>query len=148
MTNDRQREMMNERSHISWDRRAGGAVCVFYLLVFLLVEVYSAAATAFDRNTRLPSWEPLLGWGLFVLPCVLLISLFLLHGRYARLGFYLVAANLCLYASFMTFEWFVSRGNAPSHRADWEVAGIWATLFATALLAARFLKMKAQACNS
>jgi len=96
-------------------------MCVFYLLVFMLFEVYSAAATALDRNARFPSWEPLLGWGHFVLPCVLLISLFLLHGRYARLGFYLVAANLCLYASFMTFEWVVSRGNAPSHGAMLEV---------------------------
>ena len=123
-------------------------MCVFYLLVFMLFEFYSAASTALDRNTKFPSWEPLLGWGLFVLPCVLLVSLFLLHGSHARLGFYLVVANLCLYASFITFEWVVSRGNAPSHGAMWEVAGIWAALFATALLAARFLRIKAQALNS
>jgi 4-amino-4-deoxy-L-arabinose transferase-like glycosyltransferase len=127
-----------------WKRRTGGAISVLYLLIFVLFEVYSASATALDRNPAFPSWEQLLGWALFVLPCGLLVSLFLLHGRRSKLGFSLVVGNLCLYASFMIFELTASHGIPESHRAMWEVEGIWAMLFLAAFLAARFLRTKAQ----
>lgn len=133
---------MDKSSHAGWHRRVGGAICICYLLVFVLFEGYSAAATALDHNAEFPSWEPLLGWALFVLPCMLLVSLVLLHGRHSTLGFSLVAGNPCLYAGFMVFE-SVVRVNAASHGAIWEDVAIWAALFAAALLAARFLKTKA-----
>ena len=131
-----------------WKRRTGRAISVLYLLIFVLFEVYSASATALDRNPAFPSWEHLLGWALFVLPCMLLASLFLLHGRRSKLGFSLVIWNLCLYASFMIFELTASHGIPASHRAMWEVGGVWATLFLVAVLAARFLKVQTPAMNS
>jgi hypothetical protein len=134
--------------HIQWNRRAGGTISALYLLIFMLFEIYSAAATALDKNPRFPGWEHPLGWVLFVLPCVLLASLFLLHGSRPKLGFLLVAGNLCLYASFMIFESVAFGGTPASPWAIWEVGGIWAVLFLAAVLAARFLEIKTQARNS
>jgi hypothetical protein len=131
-----------------WNRRIGGATSVLYLLIFVLFEVYSAAATALDRNPELPSWQHRLGWALLVLPCMLLASLFLLHGKRSKLGFSLAIGNLCLYASFMIFGSTASRGIPASNRAMWEVGGIWATLFIAAVLAARFLNTKTQTTDS
>jgi hypothetical protein len=137
---------MNEWA--KWNRRAGGVISLLYLFVFVLFEVYSAAATALDRNPAFPTWEPLLGRALFVLPCALLASLFLLHGRHSKLAFLLVAGNLCLYASFMVFESVAYHGIRASRQAVWEVGGIWAALFIAAVLAARFLANKTQTMNS
>ena len=131
-----------------WNRRAGGTISVFYLLIFTLFEVYSAMATALDSSSRLPRWEPHLGWVLLVLPATLLASLFLLHGRRPKLGFSITIANLCLYASFMIFESVAFAGAPVSHRAEWEVGGIWVMLFLVAVLAARFLETKTQTRDS
>jgi hypothetical protein len=138
---------MEKNASASWNRRVGGIVSVLYLLIFVLFEGYSATATALDKNPAFPAWEPRLGWALFVLPCVLVASLFLFHGRRSKLGFSLVAGNLCLYASFIIFESIAYHGTPTSHRAVWEVGGIWAALFAAALLAARFLETTTQAID-
>jgi len=139
---------MWKNAYADWNRRAGGIISVIYLFIFVLFEVYSAAATALDRNPAFPNWEPLLGWALFVLPCVLLASLFLLHGRRSKLGFLLASGNLCLYACFMVFDSVVYRGTPASRRAVWEVGGMWVALFIAAVLAARFLETKTQISNS
>ena len=131
-----------------WNRRIGGAISVLYLLIFVLFEVYSAAATALDRNPAFPTWQHRLGWALLVLPCMLLTNLILLHGKRSKLGFSLVVGNLCLYASFMIFESTPSREIPASNRAMWEVGGIWATLFLAAVLGARFLNTKTQTTDS
>jgi hypothetical protein len=136
-------EAMEKILQVVWKRRALGMVCVLWLLIFMLFEAYSAAATALDRNGSFPSWEPVLGWALFILPAALLASLFLFHRRHPRLGFYLVVGNLGLYASFMVFESIVSRTTPGSHQATWQVEGIWAMFFIAALLAAHFLKTRA-----
>ncbi len=142
-------EMQLENNpHIGWKLRAGGIISTLYLLIFGAFEAYSAAATALDRNTAFPIWEPLLGWGLFVLPCVLIASLFLLHGRRSGLGFSLVILNVCLYAGFLIFESIVYRGQPTSNQGVWEVGGIYAALFVAALLAALCLKIKAQTIGS
>jgi hypothetical protein len=112
-----------------WKRRTGGVVSTLYLLIFVLFELYSASATDLDRNPAFPTREHLLGWALFALPCGLLVSLF-------------------LYASFMIFELTASDGIPASHRAMWELEGIWATLFLAAFLAARFLQTKAETMDS
>jgi hypothetical protein len=44
-----------------WKRRTGRAISVLYFLIFVLFEVYSASATALDRNPAFPNWEHLLG---------------------------------------------------------------------------------------
>jgi hypothetical protein len=139
---------MEDNPPIGWKLRAGGIVSTIYLLIFGLFEAYSAAATALDRHPAFPIWERHLGWGLFVLPCVLIASLCLLHGRRSGLGLSLVILNLCLYAGFMIFESMVYRGHPASRQAVWEVGGIWATLFVAALLASLRLKIKAQAIGS
>jgi 4-amino-4-deoxy-L-arabinose transferase-like glycosyltransferase len=131
-----------------WKRRTGGVVSTLYLLILVLFELYSASATDLDRNPAFPTREHLLGWALFALPCGLLVSLFLLHGRRSKLGLSLVVGNLCLYASFMIFELTASDGIPASHRAMWELEGIWATLFLAAFLAARFLQTKAETMDS
>jgi hypothetical protein len=131
-----------------WNRRAGGTISVFYLLIFTVFEVYSAMATALDSSLRFPRWESYLGWALLILPATLLASLFLLHGRRPKLGFSIIIANLCLYASFIIFESIASVGAPVSHQAEWEFWGICAMLFLVAVLAARFLETKTQARDS
>lgn len=131
-----------------WNRRAGGAISVFYLLIFTLFEVYSAIATALDSSSRFPRWESAIGCALLVLPATLLASLFLLHGRRPKLGLSIIIANLCLYASFMILESVAFAGAPVSPRAEWEVWGIWSMLFLMAAFAARFLETKAQTRNS
>ena len=59
-----------------------------------------------------------------------------------------IIANLCLYASFMIFESVAFAGAPVSHRAEWEVGGIWLMLFLVAVLAARFLETKTQTRDS
>jgi hypothetical protein len=112
--------------------------CTAYLILFVLFEIYSSAATALDHSGRFPAWEAKLGWGLFVLPCLLLFGLFLLlTGRRARLGFSLVGLSLLLYMGFYLLEdWLV-----PGHmqRSDWFFTAIWVTLCAIAIGAARLL---------
>ncbi len=139
---------MENNPHTDWKLRAGGTISILYLLFFGMFEVYSAAATAFDRRHALTSWEPHLGWAIFVLPCILIASLFLLHGRRSRFGFSLVVVNLFLYAGFMIFESMAYRGQPASQQAVWEVGGIWSALFLAALVAAHFLKSKTQAIRS
>lgn len=131
-----------------WNRRAGGTISVFYLVIFTLFEVYSAMATALDSNSRFPRWESSVGWALLVLPATLLASLFLLHGRHPKLGFSIIIANLCLYASFMVLESVAFAGAPVSPRAEWEVWGAWLILFLVAAFAARFLKTKTQTRNA
>ena len=64
------------------------SLCTAYLILFVLFEIYSASATALDDSNRFPAWEAKLGWGLFVLPCLLVFGLFLLlSGKRERLGF-------------------------------------------------------------
>ena len=113
---------MENNPQIGWRLRAGGIISTLYLLIFGMFEAYSAAATALDRNTAFPIWEPHLGWGLFVLPCVLIASLFLLHGRRSGLGFSLLVLNLCLYAGFLIFESIVYRGQPASNQENRLVA--------------------------
>jgi hypothetical protein len=115
--------------HAQWNRRAGETISILYLLILMLFELYSAAATALDRNPRFPNWEHLLGWAIFVLPGVLLASLFLLHGSRPKLGFSLIIGNLCLYAGFITFESVAYGGTPVSPSGLWEVGGIWGRFF-------------------
>jgi hypothetical protein len=129
---------MNSSGH-DWLDQVRNGICALWLLVFVLFEGYTAAATALDHSTKFPSWEPTLGWFLFVLPCELLIALGLLIRRErVSLGFLLVAANLLVYAVFMCFEaiW-VHEGPDKTTLA---VAGLWATFFALAIGAAHLLK--------
>ena len=105
-------------------------------------------ATALDSSSRFPRWESAIGWALLVLPATLLASLFLLHGSRPKLGFSIIIANLCLYASFMILESVAFAGALISPRAEWEVWGIWLMLFLVAAFAARFLETKVQTRNS
>ncbi len=135
---------MRNTPHAVRKLRAGGIVSILYLLLIGAFEAYSGLATALDRHSELPSWEPHLGWALCVLPCVLIASLFLLRGRHSRFGYALVLLNLCLYAGFMVFESFAYQGQPVSKEATWQVGGFYSGLFSAALLAARFLKNKTQ----
>ena len=114
------------------------SLCTVYLLMFVLLEAYSASATALDYSNRFPAWETKLGWGLFVLPCLLVFGLFfLLSRRRERLGFSLVALSLLLYMGFLFLEDLL----VPEHmrRLDWAFTGMWITLCAIAIGAARLL---------
>jgi hypothetical protein len=114
------------------------AICTAYLILFVLFEIYSSATTALDDSHRFPAWEAKLGWGLFVLPCLLLFGLFLLLSeRRKRLGLSLVGLSLLLYMGFLFLEDLL----APERmgRLDWLFTGTWITLSAIAMGAARFL---------
>ena len=114
-------------------------LCVVYLLLFVVFEGYSAAATALDHHSRFPAWESTLGLFLFILPCELLVSLALvLFGDRARLGVCLVAVNLCAYAGFMCLEIMLV---PDANGRDCEFAAMWAAFMALALGAAYFLKV-------
>jgi hypothetical protein len=110
------------------------------LIVFAIFETYSALATALDNSRRFPVWEAKLGWGLFVLPSLLMIGLvLLLFGKRLTLGFSLVASSLLLYMGFVFLE-FALVGRIE--RTDWLVVGIWATLCAIATAAAWLLRRR------
>jgi len=107
------------------------------LIVFAIFETYSALATALDDSRRFPAWEAMLGWGLFVLPSLLMIGLvLLLLGRRSTLGFSLVASSVLLYMGFLFLELALV---GEIQRTDWLVVGIWATLCAIATAAAWLL---------
>ena len=114
------------------------SLCTAYLILFAFVEIYSASATALDDSKRFPAWEAKLGLGLFVLPCLLVFGLFfLLKVKRDRLGFSLIGLSLLLYAGFVFLENLL----APERmgRLDWVFTGIWVTLCAIAMGAARLL---------
>jgi hypothetical protein len=116
--------------------------CIVFLSLFVLSETYSAAATALDNSPYYPSWEPLLGRGLFILPCLLAAGMFILcSDRNRTLGFSLAIASLFLYGAFFVFEDFAYRGNqnVPGfNSAD----GFWIVSFVMAFLAAYLLKAR------
>ena len=115
-------------------------ICVLCLIVFAIFETYSALATALDNSRRFPVWEAKLGWGLFVLPSLLMIGLvLLLFGKRLTLGFALVVSSLLLYMGFVFLE-FALVGRIE--RTDWLVVGIWATLCAIATAAAWLLRRR------
>src|ERR1039458_907853 len=112
---------------VSWLIRTRNVLCALYLIVFVLFETYSASATALDHSSRFPTWEPKLGWCLFVLPCLLVIGLFfLLRGERENVGFSLVGLSVLLYLAFMFLEDAVSLD--PMDRGEWVFSGIW-TMF-------------------
>ena len=114
------------------------SLCTAYLILFVLFEIYSASATALDDSNRFPAWEAKLGWGLFVLPCLLVFGLFLLlRGKREQLGFSLVGLSLLFFVGFLFLEDLL----APERigRLDWVFTGIWLTLCAIAIGAARLL---------
>jgi hypothetical protein len=112
------------------------------LIVFAIFETYSALATALDNSRRFPAWEAKLGWGLFVLPSLLMIGLvLLLFGKRLTLGFSLVASSLLLYMGFLFLELALV---GKMERIDWVVVGIWATLFAIATAAAWLLRRRSR----
>jgi hypothetical protein len=134
---------MNSSEH-HWLIQVRNGICSCWLFVFVLFEGYTAAATALDHSTRFPSWESKLGWFLFVLPCELLVALTLLMRRErVSLGFFLVAANLFIYAVFMCFE-AVWVHESPD-RTTLIVAGLWSAFFALGIGAAHLLKDQASA---
>jgi hypothetical protein len=115
-------------------------ISVLWLIVFAIFETYTALGTALDNSRRFPAWQAKLGWGLLVLPSLLMTGLVLLFsGKRSRLGFSLVASSLLLYMGFLFLELaLVGR----IERTDWVVVGIWVTLCATATAAAWFLRRR------
>ena len=117
--------------------QARNAICVLCLIVFAIFETYSALGTALDNSRRFPAWEAKVGWGLFVLPSLLMIGLvLLLFGKRLTLGFSLVASSVLLYMGFVFFELAL---DGKIGRTEWLVVGIWATLCAIATAAASLL---------
>jgi len=113
-------------------------ICVLCLIVFALFETYSALATALDNSRRFPAWEAKLGWGLFVLPSLLMIGLvLLLFGKRPTLGFSFVALSLLLYMGFLFLELALIR---KIELGDWVSVGIWAALCAIATESAWLLR--------
>jgi hypothetical protein len=115
-------------------------ICVLWLVVFAIFETYSALATALDNSRRFPAWEAKLGWGLFVLPFLLMVGLvLLLFSKRLTLGFSLVESSLLLYMGFLFLEMALV---GKIGRTDWLVVGIWATLCAIATAAAWLLRRR------
>jgi hypothetical protein len=110
--------------------------CTLYVCLCAFSELYSAAATSFDRYV--PSWERGIGWFLFLLPIELLAALILLYShKYEKLGFRLTLLNLLLYEGFM-FEQ-VFDGRFPVEKGDWLFMGLYTIFFATVLFSARLI---------
>jgi hypothetical protein len=115
-------------------------ICVLWLILFAIFETYSALATALDNSRRFPAWETKLGWGMFVLPFLLIFGLvLLLFGKRLTLGFSLVESSLLLYMGFLLLEMALV---GKINRTDWLVVGIWATLCALATAAAWLLRRR------
>jgi hypothetical protein len=80
-------------------------ICILWLILFAIFETYSALATALDNSRRFPAWVTKLGWGMFVLPSLLMFGIvLLLFGKRLTLGFSLVATSLLLYMAFLLRE--------------------------------------------
>ena len=115
-------------------------ICILYLILFAFSETYSALATAFDNSRRFPAWEAKLGWGMLVLPSLLMIGLvLLLFGKRLTLGFSLVVSSLLLYMGFLFLE--LTLG-PKIEQMDWVFAGIWTGLCALATAAAWLLRRR------
>jgi len=110
-------------------------ICVGFLLLLALSELYSAVAVTFDYP-KAASWEHVLCGPLFALPCALIsgIVLLILTNRKVR-GFYIVASSLTLYLVFL----FADANHAPMERGDEIAMTIWIVACATGIVAARFL---------
>lgn len=124
----------------SWLTKILNVFCILYLILFAFSETYSALATAFDNSRRFPAWEAKLGWGMFVLPSLLMVGLvLLLPGKRLTLGLFLVATSLLLYLGFL----FLELALAPRiEQMDWVFAGIWTGLCVLAVGAAWFLRRR------
>lgn len=123
----------------SWLIRVRDTLCCLYLIVFVIFEAYSAAATALDDTRRFPAWEAKLGWYLFALPVLLVIALVLfVRGRRGAVAFILVVSSVLLYLGFILLE----NTLAPEHmsRGDWVFTGIWIVLCTAAAAAGWLLK--------
>jgi hypothetical protein len=115
-------------------------ICALWLIVLAIFETYTALGTALDNSRRFPGWQAELGWGLLVLPSLLMIGLvLLLFGKRLTLGFSLVASSLLLYIGFLVLELALV---GKIGRTDWVVVSIWVTLCATATAAAWLLKRR------
>jgi len=115
-------------------------ISILYLIVFALFETYSAIATVLDSSGRFPTWEAKFGWGLFILPSLIIIgTALLLFGKRVTLGIYLVASSLLLYMGFLFFEVLALGRLTP---ADWVVISIWTTLCAIAAGAGWVLRQR------
>jgi hypothetical protein len=136
------KELAKNPAEHHWLIQVRNGICALWLLVFVLFEAYTAATTVLDHSLRFPVWESKLGWFLFVLPCELLIAVVCLVRRERmRLGFFLVAANLLAYATFMCSEAVLVHENID--KGTLAVAGLWAIFFALAIEAAHLLKGQA-----
>lgn len=124
----------------SWLIQIRSVICALYLVLFAFSETYSALATAFDNSRRFPAWEAKLGWGMFILPTLLMIGLvLLLFGKRLTLGFSLVSSSLLLYMGFL----FLELALGPKiEQMDWVFAGFWAVLCALAIAAAWLLRRR------
>ena len=114
------------------------ALCVLWLIVFVIFEAYTALATALDSSRRFPAWETKLGWGMLALPSLLMIGLvLLLSGKRLTLGFSLVVSSLLLYIGFL----FLELALGPKiELADWGIVGFWIALCALSAAAAWLLR--------
>jgi hypothetical protein len=124
----------------SWLMQIRNVICVFWLIVFAIFETYSALPTAFDNSRRFPAWEAKLGWGMFVLPSLLMIGLvLLLFGKRLTLGFSFVVSSLLLYIGFL----FLELALGPRiEQMDWVFVGFWTALCALATAAAWLLRQR------
>jgi hypothetical protein len=115
-------------------------ICVLWLILFAIFETYSVLATALDNSRRFPAWVTKLGWGMFVLPSLLMFGLvLLLFGKRLTLGFSLVASSLLLYMAFLLLE--LALG-PRIEQMDWVFVGFWTALCALATAAAWLLRRR------
>ena len=124
---------MVTESRTSLQIRIRNALCFLFLILAILSEGYTVLAIALDRF--LPSWYRSVGWFLLVLPCALSVGLLLLYANRRRLGFYLSAASLSLYAALVCLD----AHQAPAERGDWVFEGIWLAFCALGVGAAKSL---------
>lgn len=124
---------MNGENRLSPPVRIRNVLCFLCLILAVFSEGYTAAAIALD--SFVPTWYRTLGWLLFALPCALAFGLLLFHANRRRLGFYLCATSLSLYAVLLLLD--LNEGHAE--RGDWIFLGIWLSFCAIGILAARLL---------
>jgi hypothetical protein len=124
----------------SWLIQGRNVICILWLIVLAIFETYSALATALDNSRKFPAWEAKLGWGMFVLPSLLMIGLvLLLFGKRLTLGFSFVVSSLLLYMGFL----FVELALGPKmEQKDWVFTGFWAALCALGTAAGWLLKRR------
>jgi hypothetical protein len=119
-----------------WLNTVRYALCIPCIVLLIMSELYSALDLSLDSRVHLPGWVHPVGLGMFALPSSLVVGLILLlRSDRWKLGFYVSATSILLYAAFICFDAF----QTDVGMGDWIAMLCWCVFCALGIGAARLL---------